>query len=298
LSSPNSGMHRRYERINIPIEIVRTLVAVAENGSLSKAANLLDLSQPAISAQIKRLQKIVGCEVFRHSHSGVALTERGRLILSHARRMLEENDQIFALGGGNQDSQSIRLGLSVMYAPEFFKSFNAADFSDRITVFCGHSHEIRKNIAEGHLDVTCAFNPSKDVGDLDSHWIEKFCWVRSRNFVMSPGSPIPVICSAGNPRDEPTIQALEKKGLAYRIVFTSPDYGSRLAAAATGIGIIGIPHRHATGPLVVANEYYLPPLMSLAAGIQVRKGLQTDTVEQIVRSLKMLSPEARSSEAA
>ena len=44
-------MHRRYDGINIPIEIVRTLVAIADLGSYSKAGEKLGLSQPAISAR-------------------------------------------------------------------------------------------------------------------------------------------------------------------------------------------------------------------------------------------------------
>ena len=152
--------------------------------------NLLDLSQPAISAQIKRLQKIVGCEVFRHSHSGVALTERGRLILSHAKRMLEENDQIFALGGRTRLSKRPGWGFPTLYAQEFFKNFNAENFSERITISCGHSNEIVKSLADGYLDVACVLNHSKDAGELDNHWgSEDFAWVRSRNFVISPGNP-------------------------------------------------------------------------------------------------------------
>ena len=51
-------MHRRYQGINIPIEVVRTVVEIAEQGSYTKAGERLLLGQPAISAQIKRLQTL------------------------------------------------------------------------------------------------------------------------------------------------------------------------------------------------------------------------------------------------
>ena len=57
-------MHRRHQHLNIPIEIVRSVVAVSETGSLSKAGERLGLSQPAISSQIKRLQHLVGGPLF------------------------------------------------------------------------------------------------------------------------------------------------------------------------------------------------------------------------------------------
>src|SRR5437899_186982 len=101
-------MHRRYERINIPIEIVRTVVAIAEAGSYSKAGEKLELSQSAISAQIKRFQALIGGPIFSRIAGGVALTERGLLVLTYARRLLEANDQILSLGGAVHDSQQIR----------------------------------------------------------------------------------------------------------------------------------------------------------------------------------------------
>ena len=45
-------MYRRNQHVNIPIEIVRTVVAISETGSLSKAGERLGLSQPAISSQM------------------------------------------------------------------------------------------------------------------------------------------------------------------------------------------------------------------------------------------------------
>ena len=57
-------MHRRYQHLNIPIEIVRTVVAIAETGSLSKAGERLGLSQPAVSSQVKRLQNLIGGAFF------------------------------------------------------------------------------------------------------------------------------------------------------------------------------------------------------------------------------------------
>ncbi len=60
-------MHRRYQHINIPTEIVRTLVVIAEMGSFSKAGEKLGLSQPAISAQMKRLQVLVGGTIFERA---------------------------------------------------------------------------------------------------------------------------------------------------------------------------------------------------------------------------------------
>ena len=57
-------MQKRYESKNIPIEILRSFVTVVETGSYTKAGELLNLSQAAVSAQIARLRRILRGELF------------------------------------------------------------------------------------------------------------------------------------------------------------------------------------------------------------------------------------------
>jgi DNA-binding transcriptional LysR family regulator len=283
-------MHRRYEHVNIPIEIIRTFVCVVENGSFSKAARILGLSQPAITAQVKRLQMIVGAAVFDRARGGAALTERGALALSHARRILEENDRILSLGGASGDWQPIRIGLSPLYAEEFFKGL-VPDGREQLTIVCSRPAELEKDLADGYLDIACQFNPSENSANLVPDWNEAFVWARSANFVLRPGSPIPVVCLPGKLEDQPVIRALEANGLTYRIALTSYDQKARFAAVSSGFGLIGLPGRFVKEPLVVAREYYLPSLPSLRAGIRVRAGLPTNNrFEKIVRLMVTLAP--------
>src|ERR1700691_4805150 len=70
--SHNRGipMHRRHEYLNVPIEVVRTVVAISETGSLSKAGERLGLSQPAVSGQMKRIQNLLGGGSSGKRHTG------------------------------------------------------------------------------------------------------------------------------------------------------------------------------------------------------------------------------------
>jgi Bacterial regulatory helix-turn-helix protein, lysR family len=112
-------MHRRHQHLNIPIEIVRTVVAISEIGSLSKAGDRLGLSQPAISSQIKRLQGLMGGALFLKTANGTTTTELGKLALLQARRILEANDQLLRLGGNTGGTQPLRLGLSTLFVQRF-----------------------------------------------------------------------------------------------------------------------------------------------------------------------------------
>ena len=82
---------------NIPTDLLRTLVAVVDLRSFTKAAAKLGVTQPAVSAQIKRLQFLLGGELFDRSVQGISLTPQGDLVVSYARRLLSINDQIVSI---------------------------------------------------------------------------------------------------------------------------------------------------------------------------------------------------------
>ena len=97
--------------LNIPTELLRTLVTVVDQRSFTKAAQLLGVTQPAVSAQIKRLQFLLGYEVLDKSAPGVSLTPRGEMVAVRARRMLSINDQILQLDGGQPEPQTVRVAI-------------------------------------------------------------------------------------------------------------------------------------------------------------------------------------------
>ncbi|WP_200916819.1 LysR family transcriptional regulator [Jeongeupia sp. HS-3] len=82
---------------------LRTFVAVAQQGHLTQAAELLHLSQPAVTAQIKALEEELGVALFERYPGGVQLTEAGKDILPEAERIL-------ALSRGMQHKAKVLSG--------------------------------------------------------------------------------------------------------------------------------------------------------------------------------------------
>jgi DNA-binding transcriptional LysR family regulator len=68
--------------------LLRTFVAVAQEGNVSRAAVKLSISQPAVSLQLKELQELTHLELFSRTATGVALTTAGRALVVHAERAL------------------------------------------------------------------------------------------------------------------------------------------------------------------------------------------------------------------
>ena len=102
--------------LNIPTDLLRTLVAVVDLRSFTKAAQSLGVTQPAVSAQIKRLQSLLGYEILDKSAPGVSLTPRGDMVVAHARRLLSINDEIAQLSGRQSTAQTVRVGIPGDYS--------------------------------------------------------------------------------------------------------------------------------------------------------------------------------------
>jgi|HubBroStandDraft_5_1064220.scaffolds.fasta_scaffold114988_2 DNA-binding transcriptional LysR family regulator len=291
-------MHRRHQHLNIPIEIVRTVVAISETGSLSKAGDRLGLSQPAISSQIKRLQSLVGGALFVKTANGTTTTELGKLALQQARRILEANDQLLRLGGNTDGTQPLRLGLSTLFVQQFIRHQTADTLSD-IFVHTDHSVPIAKGLIDGYIDIACIFENVAIEGEIEQLVINRMkyppVWVRARNFVLSPGAPLPILTWPG---DDWMIRTLTRHGVAYKIVFNSPDYHAKLAAVEAGLGLTAVPANMVPPSLVRAREYYLPELPVIEALLCARLGLESEQASALLKQLSAMFFNASANQAA
>lgn len=76
------------------LQHLRTFTQVAEAGSLTRAAELLHLSQPAVSSQIKALEVMLGIPLFRRAARGMELTAAGETLLEEAREVIRKADRL------------------------------------------------------------------------------------------------------------------------------------------------------------------------------------------------------------
>jgi DNA-binding transcriptional LysR family regulator len=270
-------MHRRYQHSSIPTEIMRSVVGISEAGSITKAAKLLGLSQPAISSQIKRIEHAVGGSIFQKSANGSSTTELGKLVLIQARKILEANDQLLLLRGASPEDQTIRLGLTNFYSQRAMEGMSKAAMSN-VCIYSDNSAEIAKSMLDGYVDVGVFLSISEIPGDAAIDVIaqrdDELTWVRSRDFTLSPGAPIPLLTWPGQIVHNVMIHALEHKGMIYRIAFSSPDYHARIEAAKAGIGLTLLPTALIPASLLAANEYYLPKLTIPKLVLCAREGIR------------------------
>src|SRR5690606_23357946 len=93
---------------------LRYLVALAETRHFGKAAERSFVSQPTLSAQLKKLENYLGVQLIERQPRRVALTEAGAKILPLARRILEESEEIISIARNQHDPLSGRLKLGLI----------------------------------------------------------------------------------------------------------------------------------------------------------------------------------------
>jgi DNA-binding transcriptional LysR family regulator len=274
-------MQRRSPASNIPIELLRAVVATVDLGSFSKAAQALRLTQPAISSQMRRLKQLVGTEVFSKAGSTLVLTDRGALIVKYARRILAMNDQILSLGGG--PVQCLRLGVPFVFAPTILSDVlrieGHADDETEIQVFCDSSDELKRRLAAGYLDIAFVVSPEDSLAQGVTQWIEPWVWVCGPDLSLSPADTIPLILT---PTDRHTIEAIEKAGRPYVIRFVAPSVDARIAAMLAGLGVMTLPKRLVTDRMKIVGRDVLPPFPKTPMGVYLREGLEPARFSRVI----------------
>jgi DNA-binding transcriptional LysR family regulator len=284
-------MHRRYDQINIPIELVRTAVAIAELGSFTKAGEDLNLTQSAISSQVKRLQQLVGGDLFEKSGPGLRLNSFGESVVSYARRILALNDQILSLRGTPQ-AGTLRIGLPNGLTRPLVVGLVAKlsqELSRFKVYFSTGSVEFQAHALDaGYLDVAVLSDVQGSPPQVVAEWDDQLYWIRSPGFVLSPGALVPLVSWPGGLSDRHATKALQQKGVPHSNVFVSSEIGLRLAAVEAGLGLMVTPLRSVYEPLVVAKDHYLPPLPAIRAGIYAREGFEIRQIDGAISLIEAM----------
>jgi DNA-binding transcriptional LysR family regulator len=142
----------------------RAFVAVAETGSFSRAADRLNVSQPALSAQVRELERRVGFTLFARTSRRVELTADGSLFIDKARRLILETDWINQAARDIRTNQ-LRIGAAHFSAliPErcaLIDRFMQAHSGVPLQVI-GRSHaQLLADVARGDIDIAVTLQPS------------------------------------------------------------------------------------------------------------------------------------------
>ena len=145
---------------------LRSFVAVADAGGVTRAAEFLNLTQSAVSMQLKRLEDALGIDLMDRAGRGVALTAAGEQLLGYARRMLNLNDEALARLTGQSFEGEVVLGVpsDIVYPaiPRVLRRF-AQDYPKmRVTLVSSYTRRLKRLFDQGECDVILT---TEDVAD-------------------------------------------------------------------------------------------------------------------------------------
>ncbi|PEJ21532.1 LysR family transcriptional regulator [Bacillus pseudomycoides] len=154
----------------IPIELrqLEYFVAVSNELHFTKAAEKLNISQPSLSQQIRALEHEIGMPLFDRIGKKISLTEAGRILLSHSKKVFHEVEQAYAaiqdLNGLQQGKLTIGALLTTVnyLLPPAILNFNALYPNIELSVLGLRTGEIREKLLQNELDIGITFLPVQD----------------------------------------------------------------------------------------------------------------------------------------
>lgn len=141
------------------IQALRCFITVAREGTVSRAATLLHLTQPAVSLQLKGLEESTGLQLFNRTPGGFTLTEAGAALLPLAHRTISASSDFKTAADSLRESQRATLRIGTILDPEsirlgsFVRSLATAAQKTEVFLRYGMSEEVLAQIGRGELDV-------------------------------------------------------------------------------------------------------------------------------------------------
>jgi LysR family nitrogen assimilation transcriptional regulator len=148
----------------VDLKQLRALVTVSEVGSVTKAARLLHLVQPAVTRQIRTLEEELGVPLFERTRGGMIPTAPGELLVEHARRALHELDRARTeIGTGDgQISGVVRVGildsLTDVLAVPLAKTVQARHPGIKLQLLTAYSGHLQQWLDQGDIDLSLLYN--------------------------------------------------------------------------------------------------------------------------------------------
>ncbi len=258
-------------------DLLRTLVAFADVGSLGRAATSVGRTPSAVTSQMQRLEESVGVPLIETAGRGRVLTDAGERLVGHARRILAINNEAWLSITGAAADGRVAVGVTQDFAdtdlPALLNLFARSHPRVRIDLRVGRSSELAEQLKDGRVDVLISMRQAATSNEL-AIIVEPMCWLIARDGLVGPSDEIPlaVLDPPCGFRDAGLL-ALEKLSRPYRLAATSTSLSGLRAAVRAGIAVTVRTARWMGPDIVEAPKYLrLPMLPKAEFSVRVRDG--------------------------
>ena len=242
----------------LDLDLVRTLVLIAEEKSFTRAAERVGRTQSAVSLQVQRLEAVVGHTlVSRGKGGGVELTRHGEELVQRGRALLALNNEIIQSLHARSGHTAVRLGFDGGYArpwmADILARFAAAQPGIAVETSRAGSCELVPKLKAGELDlIVCEAGFEPRQWPATPVWRGRLEWITSDAHRRHLDDPLPLVLVPGNcplrppwladcPWRDAPMRALERAGRRYKIVATAGTVWSLHDAVAAGLAVTAMP---------------------------------------------------------
>ncbi|WP_178098773.1 LysR substrate-binding domain-containing protein [Pseudomonas sp. H3(2019)] len=257
---------------SIDTDILRTFVAIADQGGFTRAGELVNRTQSAVSMQMKRLEEdVLQRQLFQRDGRQVKLTAEGQVLLSYARRILKLHNEVFNTLREPRTVGTVRIGTPddyvMRFLPGILSRFAQAYPLIQIEVHCDSSRQL---LLRQDLDLSIVTRePGSEIGQLLRK--ERFVWAQAQCFSPNEQTPLPLamfnsdcFCRLW------ACNALDASGREYRIAYNSSSLSAIMAVVSAGLAVTAQLESLITQDMRILGEAEGLPLLPEASIMLVR----------------------------
>ena len=227
---------------NLPMDLLRSFVSVAQLNSITKAGELLGRSQPAITLQMQRLEELVDETLLVRNGKNMDLSEAGDRLYEYANQILSLNDLAVSEFSKSAVTGKIRLGIPSEFAtvllPKIVSRFAKAYPNVTLEVNCELSKNLLTKTGKASHDLILALQDDPNAKDSALVKIDPLVWVASSDMTSQKVSVVPlIVASQGCIYRNRAIRILDKSKQPWQIVYTNPDLTGIQYAIQEGLGV-------------------------------------------------------------
>lgn len=258
----------------LELDLLRTLVAIAETGNFSLAAEIVHRTPSAVSMQVKRMEELLGRPVFLRDSRSVRLTADGEILLEHGRRVLALNREVVARFIQPDLAGEVRLGApddaAERHLPCMLRRFAETHPCVSVTVVVDNSDALLDMVRERRLDMTIVTGEAgfARTENAEALLVEPLVWAVLEGGIAAEKDPLPVsVWEDGCVWRKAGLEGLDAMGRQYRIAFESAHISGQRAAILADLAVAPIPRSSLAHPIVEARaELNLPSLPHYTLG--------------------------------
>jgi len=250
---------------DIDVGLLRAFIAVAETGSMTTAARVVNLSQGAVSQQIKRLESLFEEQLFERLAGSVRLTRAGEQLIVGAHRLVALNDEVVSQMRGTDFNGEVRLGVAHdivgRLLPPILRVFRHSHPNLLVTLVSDTSQAVRQELREGKIDLALVTEQERGTPD---QWLlsDRLVWVGAKGGEAHLRRPLSVTLGQEHCGFRASaIEALTKAGIDWRpIICQVGSLEPVFATLEADMAVAPFLSRTIPDRLMVLDENSLPAL--------------------------------------